>query len=378
MVRAGRGPPTGERPWLKGARNAPGGTTAPSPRETLGSRWPALVKFLGAQFSESDGVEQKLFAGCFGIFGHGNVAGSTRRSCRPSSRPDALPVHPRTQRAGHGAHRRRVRADEGPEADVRDLSSVGPGATNMVTGAALATINRLPVLLLPSPDTFADRSIAALQEAHGRTTPVTSPSATRSARCRSTSTGSGSPSSCRPRCSVRASAHRPRRDRGRHRLLPPGRRAPGVRLAGRTVRQAGLAHRPTIAGGVRAGPGRRSDQGRRATADRHRRRGALLGSDRGAARACVSRPGSRSASPRRARARWPSITSTVPRGHRLDRDHRRERRSARRGRGDRDRHPVLRLHHGQPDGFPDARRAIRQRQRRSVGWDQACRAQRGR
>ena len=71
-------------------------------------------------------------------------------------------VHPGPQRAGHGAHRRRLRPDEEPAADLRRVTaSVGPGATNMVTGAALATINRLPVLLLPA-DMFADRSASPL------------------------------------------------------------------------------------------------------------------------------------------------------------------------------------------------------------------------
>ena len=82
-------------------------------------------------------------------------------------------------------------------------TSVGPGATNMVTGAALATINRLPVLLLPA-DTFADRSrlaaaagarAAVRRRRHGqRRVP---------SGVASTSTGSGGPSSCRPPCSAR-------------------------------------------------------------------------------------------------------------------------------------------------------------------------------
>ena len=122
----------------------------------------ALVRFLGAQFSERDGVEQKLFAGCFGIFGHGNVAGVGQALLEAElAEPELLPyVLGRNEQAMvHSA---------AAYARMRDRlqtwavsTSVGPGATNMVTGAALATINRLPVLLLPA-DTFADRAASPL------------------------------------------------------------------------------------------------------------------------------------------------------------------------------------------------------------------------
>ena len=75
----------------------------------------ALVKFLSAQYSESDGEEQKLFAGCFGIFGHGNVAGIGQALLQAElEEPERPAVHPGSQRAGHGAHRGRVRPDEEP------------------------------------------------------------------------------------------------------------------------------------------------------------------------------------------------------------------------------------------------------------------------
>ena len=122
----------------------------------------ALVKFLAAQYSESDGVEQRLFAGCFGIFGHGNVAGIGQALLQAElDDPEALPyILGRNEQAMvHTA------AAYARMKDRRQMyavsSSVGPGATNMVTGAALATINRLPVLLLPA-DTFADRSASPL------------------------------------------------------------------------------------------------------------------------------------------------------------------------------------------------------------------------
>src|ERR671927_800271 len=114
----------------------------------------ALVRFLANQYVERDGVEQRFFAGCFGIFGHGNVAGLGQAL---QQYPDALPYHPaRNEQAmvhaavGYARQRNRL-------GTFACTSSVGPGATNMVTGAALATINRLPVLLLPG-DTFATRA----------------------------------------------------------------------------------------------------------------------------------------------------------------------------------------------------------------------------
>jgi 3D-(3,5/4)-trihydroxycyclohexane-1,2-dione acylhydrolase (decyclizing) len=114
----------------------------------------ALVRFLAAQHVERDGQRRRFFAGCLGIFGHGNVAGLGQAL---QQHHDLLPYHPARneqamvhQAAGYARQRNRLGA-------FACTSSVGPGATNMVTGAALATINRLPVLLLPG-DTFATRT----------------------------------------------------------------------------------------------------------------------------------------------------------------------------------------------------------------------------
>ena len=114
----------------------------------------ALVRFLAAQHVERDGAAQRFFAGCLGIFGHGNVAGLGQAL---QQHHDLLPYHPARNEqamvhlaAGYARQRNRLGA-------FACTSSVGPGATNMVTGAALATINRLPVLLLPG-DTFATRA----------------------------------------------------------------------------------------------------------------------------------------------------------------------------------------------------------------------------
>jgi len=141
-----------------------GGTTPPIPlvgkvRLTVAQ---AVVKFLGAQYSESDGDEQRLFAGCFGIFGHGNVAGIGQALLQAElDEPETLPyILGRNEQAM--VHTAVAYARMKNRLQTYAVStSVGPGATNMVTGAALATINRLPVLLLPA-DTFADRSASPL------------------------------------------------------------------------------------------------------------------------------------------------------------------------------------------------------------------------
>ena len=125
----------------------------------------ATIRFLAAQYSERDGERNRFFAGCFGIFGHGNVAGLGQALLQAELRdPTTLPyILGRNEQAmvhsavGYARMKDRLQT-------WAVTSSVGPGATNMVTGAALATINRIPVLLLPG-DTFATRvSTPVLQE----------------------------------------------------------------------------------------------------------------------------------------------------------------------------------------------------------------------
>ncbi len=113
----------------------------------------ALLRFLAAQLVERDGARRPFFGGCFGIFGHGNVAGIGQALYE---HPDLLTYYQaRNEQA-------MVHAAVGYARQLNRLgalvctSSIGPGATNMVTGAALATINRLPVLLVPG-DVFASR-----------------------------------------------------------------------------------------------------------------------------------------------------------------------------------------------------------------------------
>ena len=115
----------------------------------------AIVRFLTAQNVERDGLSQRFFAGCFGIFGHGNVAGMGQAL---QQYPDLRYYQTRNEQAmvhtavAFAKHRNRLQT-------LVCTSSIGPGATNMITGAATATINRLPVLLLPG-DIFARRNVA--------------------------------------------------------------------------------------------------------------------------------------------------------------------------------------------------------------------------
>jgi len=117
----------------------------------------AVVTFLANQWTERDGVEQRTVAGCFGIFGHGNVAGVGQALLQAQRTGSAdMPYHlARNEQAmvhaaaGYAKMKNRL-------STMACTASIGPGSTNMLTGAALATANRLPVLLLPS-DIFATR-----------------------------------------------------------------------------------------------------------------------------------------------------------------------------------------------------------------------------
>src|SRR5580693_3107350 len=108
----------------------------------------ALVRFLTAQRTERDGVTHRLFEGCFGIFGHGNVAGIGQALLEGELlEPGGLTYYQgRNEQAMVHAAAAFART-RNRMSTLACTSSIGPGATNMVTGAALATINRLPVLL---------------------------------------------------------------------------------------------------------------------------------------------------------------------------------------------------------------------------------------
>ncbi|PRX95423.1 3D-(3,5/4)-trihydroxycyclohexane-1,2-dione acylhydrolase (decyclizing) [Allonocardiopsis opalescens] len=149
----------------------------------------AVVRYLAAQWTERDERQRRLFAGCFGIFGHGNVAGLGQALAESDALAGPVPTYEDGAPAGDTSGlTAKITGTQVPVPEVplgiryyqsrneqamvhtaagyarasnrlstfACTSSIGPGATNMVTGAALATINRLPVLLLPG-DTFATR-----------------------------------------------------------------------------------------------------------------------------------------------------------------------------------------------------------------------------
>jgi 3D-(3,5/4)-trihydroxycyclohexane-1,2-dione acylhydrolase (decyclizing) len=133
-----------------GAGDAP---PSPSGRTLRLTTAQALVRFLAAQHVERDGIRHRFFAGCFGIFGHGNVAGVGQALHQHpelltyyQARNEQAMVH---AAAGYARMRNRL-------STLACTTSIGPGATNMLTAAAGATINRIPVLLLPG-DVFASR-----------------------------------------------------------------------------------------------------------------------------------------------------------------------------------------------------------------------------
>ena len=115
----------------------------------------AIVAFLQAQFSSRDSHEDRFIEGCFGIFGHGNLAGMGQALEQNPGlryylcRNEQAMVHIAAAFAKTSFRLRTLAC----------TTSIGPGATNMLTGAAAATINRVPVLLLPG-DIFARRNVA--------------------------------------------------------------------------------------------------------------------------------------------------------------------------------------------------------------------------
>ena len=245
----------------------------------------AIVRFLAQQYVERDGVQQRFIAGVWGIFGHGNVAGLGQaleelgdECAMPYYRPqnEQAQVH---LAAAYAKHKNRMQT-------FACTSSIGPGATNMITGAATATVNRLPVLLFPT-DYFANRLVdPVLQQVEhpvehdvsrlGRLPPRLP--------------------LLRPHLPPRAAAvqpargvprpDRPGRDRRRDDLPARGRPGRGLRLARAVLRAARLA-RPPAAPGARSSWTRwwRLIQSRAAPAHRRRRRRDLRGRRGGARRA---------------------------------------------------------------------------------------------
>ncbi|MDO4664846.1 MAG: 3D-(3,5/4)-trihydroxycyclohexane-1,2-dione acylhydrolase (decyclizing) [Actinomycetaceae bacterium] len=120
----------------------------------------ATIRFLVNQYVERDGKEERFIAGAFGIFGHGNVAGIgqalLQNEIDPTPDGGRMPyIMPRNEQGQVNAAAAFAKAKNRMQA-MMCTASIGPGSLNMVTGAALATTNRLPVLLFPS-DQFATR-----------------------------------------------------------------------------------------------------------------------------------------------------------------------------------------------------------------------------
>jgi len=115
----------------------------------------AIVSFLKNQYVERDGIENPFFAGCLGIFGHGIVAGVGEALLE---NPDFRYIMTRNEQASVHIATAYAKMKNRMGTFVC-ISSIGPGATNMITGAACATINRLPVLIMPG-DIFARRNVA--------------------------------------------------------------------------------------------------------------------------------------------------------------------------------------------------------------------------
>ena len=124
----------------------------------------ALIRYLHVQHVIRDGRRHRFFGGVAGIFGHGNVAGIGQALQEVPELPYMLVKNEQAavhMAVGYARMKNRLGA-------WACTSSIGPGATNMITGAALATINRLPVLLLPG-DIFARRNVApVLQQVYRR------------------------------------------------------------------------------------------------------------------------------------------------------------------------------------------------------------------
>ncbi|MER9215967.1 3D-(3,5/4)-trihydroxycyclohexane-1,2-dione acylhydrolase (decyclizing) [Mesorhizobium sp. M0663] len=113
----------------------------------------AVVRFLKAQYSDYDGLQERLIGGMFGIFGHGNVAGMGEAL---EEYGDDLPFYQAKNEQSMVHAAMGYAKAKNRRATLACSASIGPGSTNMLTGAATATINRIPVLLLPS-DIFAHR-----------------------------------------------------------------------------------------------------------------------------------------------------------------------------------------------------------------------------
>ncbi len=212
----------------------------------------ALVRFLAAQRVERDGEERPFFAGVFGIFGHGNVAGLGQalqqypdRLRYYLSRNEQAQVH---TAAAYARMTNRLQT-------FACTSSVGPGATNMITGAAGATINRLPVLLLPGRRLRHPQGGIGPPAARGRLV-----SGCLGQRCLPAGVALLGPDQPAGAARLRgarghAGAHQPGRHGGGDARLAPGRPDRSIRFSRRVPGRAGLARPAAAARRSRAAAG---------------------------------------------------------------------------------------------------------------------------
>lgn len=138
----------------------------------------AIIRFLVNQYSERDGQEQRLIAGALGIFGHGNVTGLGQALLQNELDPTAdggeMPyIMPRNEQGMVHTATAYAKTTNRMQT-LMCTSSIGPGALNMVTGAATATTNRLPVLLFPSDQFSSRRPDPVLQQVENPQTLATS------------------------------------------------------------------------------------------------------------------------------------------------------------------------------------------------------------
>ena len=197
----------------------------------------ALVRFLARSARARDGREQPFFGGVFGIFGHGNVAGIGQALQRAPRRAALLPA---AQRAGDGAHRGGVREDAQPpaHAGVHVVDRARRDQHDHRRGGA--TINRLPVLLLPG-DIFATRRPApVLQQLES--THIAGRVGQRLLQAGLALLGPHQPARAAPHGAARgdARADLAGRNRRRHACAAAGRAGRGLRLSGGVLRAAGL------------------------------------------------------------------------------------------------------------------------------------------
>ena len=164
----------------------------------------ALVKYLANQHVARDGHENRFFAGMWGIFGHGNVGGDGPGSRRSTEARSSRYLSKPKNEQSHGAHRRRPtpRHRQSARHAYACTTSIGPGATNMVTGAAGATVNRIPCPACFPGDIFAESGIPApvLQQLESPHTHGRQRQRLLSSRSRATGIASTVPSKSSPPC----------------------------------------------------------------------------------------------------------------------------------------------------------------------------------